>query len=236
MLILSLDSTAPIASAAITEDEKLKSIYTAAGTNTHSETLLPMIMSSLKTLGLKISDIDIFACSVGPGSFTGVRIGTAIIKGLAFGTGKPCIGVSTLEALAENMSSFDGIVCPVMNARRSQVYNAVFRAQNNKIERLSEDSIISTSELAKILDEKYKNNKIYFTGDGYDIARKEILLPDIAETPELNRYQNAYCVAKCALKKYNGGGDFSDINLVPVYLRPSQAERERAEKLKSENI
>ena len=122
MKILALDSTAAVCSCAVCEDEKILSVFTVNSGNTHSETLLPMIEASLRMLSLEVCDIDLFAFSEGPGSFTGVRIGAATLKGLAFGRNKPCVGVSTLKALASNLSGMSGIVCPVMNARRNQVY------------------------------------------------------------------------------------------------------------------
>ena len=126
MLILALDSTAQVGSVALCEDEKLIAEYTLNTGHTHSETLLPMVESVLKISGYTVDDVELFVCTAGPGSFTGVRIGAATVKGIAFGKDKPCIGVSTLEALALNGVALDGILCPCMNARRQQVYNALF--------------------------------------------------------------------------------------------------------------
>ena len=127
MLIIALDSTAVVASVALCRDDTPIAIFHVKNGNTHSETLLPMVESVLKCAGYTVDDVDLFACSVGPGSFTGVRIGVSTVKGLAFGKNKPCVAVSTLEALAENLVPQSGILCPVMNARRGQVYNALFR-------------------------------------------------------------------------------------------------------------
>ena len=127
MYILSLDSTAIAATVALCDDEKLLSLTTVENGNTHSQTLLPMVEETLARFELCPADIALLACSAGPGSFTGVRIGVSTIKGLAFGTNIPCVGTSTLEALAQNLIGFDGILCPVMNARRNQVYNALFQ-------------------------------------------------------------------------------------------------------------
>ena len=145
MKIFACDSTAKTASVALCENNILLAEFTQNGGNTHSETLLPMVESALKTLGLRADDIDLFACSAGPGSFTGVRIGAATIKGLAFAKGKPCVGVSTLEALAYNLVGYEGLICPVMNARRSQVYTALFRSNGEVLERLMDDSAIAIS-------------------------------------------------------------------------------------------
>lgn len=232
MLILALDSTAVAASVALCDGEKMLANYTINLGNTHSDTLLPMVEAVLKAAKITASDIDLFAASVGPGSFTGVRIGTATVKGLAFGKDKPCIGVSTLEALAYNLIGFDGIACPVMNARRSQVYTALFEIGSNKAPvRLTPDRAISIAELEAELLTQIR--PVYLSGDGYDITREVFSRFTAPETPAILIPQNAYSVAMCALKQYNEGERTTDIELSPVYLRLSQAERERAEKEKN---
>ena len=128
MKILALDSSATVATVALCEDQRLLAEYTVNNGNTHSETLLPMVESLLANFSMTAKDVDIFAASIGPGSFTGVRIGAATLKGLAFASNKACVGVSTLEARAYNLVSHKGLICPVMNARRSQVYTALFRS------------------------------------------------------------------------------------------------------------
>lgn len=229
MKILALDSTAVVASCAICEDETLLASFTVNNKNTHSETLLPMVEASLKLLRLTADDIDIFALSEGPGSFTGVRIGAATVKGLAFGKNKPCVGISTLEALAENLSGMNGILCPVMNARRNQVYNALFKSENGRITRLCPDRAISTDELEDELSSY--SETIYMVGDGdflmYESPSRKA---EYGYVPEPLRYQSGYSVAKVALEKHRSGEIKTDIELAPTYLRPSQAERTRAEK------
>ncbi len=225
MRILALDSTAVTASVAVTEDERLVAQLTLNNGNTHSQTLLPMVESLFKMLDITADDIDIFACSAGPGSFTGVRIGAATVKGLAFGRGKDCIGVSTLEALAYNMRGYKGIVCPVMNARRSQVYTAIFRSDGKDIVRLEDDAAISARELEGML--LAYDEPIYLCGDGIGVCIDAFESAKIMETPEESRYQSAYSVAQVALHLYRNGVRCSDGELVPTYLRPSQAERER---------
>ena len=145
--ILALDSTADVSSVAVCEGEKLLSEITINTGNTHSQTLLPSVEMALKLAELSVDDVDLFTCSVGPGSFTGVRIGVATVKGLAFGKDKPCVPVSTLDALAYNLRGYNGIICPVMNARRMQVYNALFRCENGILTRLCDDRAISIAEL-----------------------------------------------------------------------------------------
>lgn len=227
MKILALDSTAIIASVALCEDERLLGEFTLQNGNTHSETLLPMIESLLRFHRLSVDEIDLFAASAGPGSFTGVRIGAATIKGLAFDTQKPCIGVSTLEALAENLNLVNGLVCPVMNARRKQVYTALFRYQNGAAERLMEDSAIAIAELDERLSAY--DEPIYLVGDGYDVT-VGLLTHAVLPTPERLRHQSAYSVAQIARQLYAAGKCTTDSEMVATYLRPSQAERERAER------
>jgi len=229
MKILALESSALTASVAVCEDGRLLGEYTQNNGNTHSENLLPMVESLLSFLGLEISDIDGFAVSAGPGSFTGVRIGVATLKGLAFGSGKPCIGVSTLEALARNLCVPNGLICPVMNARRKQFYTALFRNNGTSMERLMPDSALSYEELDEAL--AAYDEPVYLVGDGYALA-EDLLTHPIGHTPERLRYQSAYSVAAVALDAYKSGAYTTDQALSPVYLRPCQAERERAEREK----
>jgi tRNA threonylcarbamoyladenosine biosynthesis protein TsaB len=228
MKILALDSTAIAASVALCEDEKLLGEYTIANGNTHSQTLLPMVESILNLFDLTADDIDLFAASAGPGSFTGVRIGAATVKGLAFATEKPCIGVSTLEALAYNLAHTDGLICPVMNARRQQVYTALFRCKNGVLERLMPDSAIAITELDTHLSQY--DEPVRLCGDGYDVTLP-LMTHTVIPTSERYRHQSAYSVAQVARRMYEGGEVCTDITLSPIYLRLSQAERERAERM-----
>lgn len=228
MKILALDSTALVASVALCEDERLLGELTLNNGNTHSQTILPMTEFLLKQFAMTVDDIDAFALSQGPGSFTGVRIGAATIKGLAFGANKPCIGVSTLEALAYNLCDAEGLVCPVMNARRKQVYTALFKVENRDFTRLLPDSAIAIAELDEILS-KY-DLPVRLCGDGYDITA-ENLTHAILPVSERYRHQSAYSVAQIAKKQYENGQISSDLTLAPTYLRLSQAERERAERM-----
>ncbi len=229
MKILALESSAIAASVALTRDGILLAETTVNIGNTHSETLLPIVENMMKQTGLSVADADLFAVSVGPGSFTGVRIGVATVKGLAFGSGKPCVGVSTLEALAENLSVVsDALICPVMNARRNQVYTALFRGGK----RLMPDSAISAEELDEIL--AAYDEPVLFTGDGYDLITGQTshrFLP----VPERLRVQSAASVAAVARRCYAEGRFTTDAGLVPVYLRPSQAERTRAQMLNNQS-
>ena len=234
MKILALDSTADVGTVALCEDKKLIAQITVNTGNTHSETLLPSVESALKLAGVPINDIDLFACSTGPGSFTGVRIGVATIKGLAYGKNKPCASISTLDALARNLLGFDGIICPVMNARRSQVYNALFECRGGEIKRLCPDRAISIEELDGELSQI--DDKIYLCGDGYSITEANLKKTKIENIPYPLRLTNAYSVALSAIEKCEKGDLLTDSTLVPIYLRPSQAERERLERLEKEKI
>ncbi|MBR5615213.1 MAG: tRNA (adenosine(37)-N6)-threonylcarbamoyltransferase complex dimerization subunit type 1 TsaB [Clostridia bacterium] len=235
MYILSLDSTAIAATVALCDDQKLLSLTTVENGNTHSQTLLPMVEETLARFELRPTDVELYACSAGPGSFTGVRIGASTIKGLAFGTSISCIGVSTLEALAQNLVGFDGILCPVMNARRNQVYNALFECKDGVITRLCEDRAIALDALDEELS-AMGDKPVYLVGDGYDLSLSQLkkCADHIRPTPVLLRTQNAYSVAQVALVLYESGVRTNDQELVPVYLRPCQAERERLERLEKE--
>ncbi len=227
MKILSLDSSAQVATVALCEDESLLAEFTLNNGNTHSETLLPMVETILKAYGITVDDIDLFACTSGPGSFTGVRIGAATVKGLAFGRKTPCIGVSTPEAIAENLSSLGGLICPVMNARRSQVYTALFRSDGKSLTRLMDDSALSIAELDQILSAY--GEPVAFAGDGYDVTLRALQKTEPHPVCERLRPQSAYSTAQVAYRQYLAGNTESDASLRVNYLRPSQAERTRME-------
>ena len=228
MKILALDSSAVVASVALCEDDKLLAEYTLNNGNTHSETLLPMVESIFRHFGISARDIDLFAVSAGPGSFTGIRIGAATLKGLAFGMDLPCVGVSTLEAIATNLVLRPSLICPVMNARRGQVYTALFRSDGQKLERLMPDSALSIAELDEQLA-KY-GEPVCFCGDGYGITLAALKQTAASPVPDRLRHQSAYSVAQVAKRMYEAGQYTDDAGLTVTYLRPSQAERERMER------
>lgn len=233
MNILALDSTAVTASVAVSRDETTLAAARANNGLTHSEILLPMAEAMLDAAGITPDDIDLFACTAGPGSFTGVRIGTATVKGLAFGRGKPCVGVSTLEALAEGLAPLPGILVGVMDARRAQVYCGIFTVSEGVLTRLAPDRAMALSDLVCEVMRDYPGNTVYLAGDGYDIAHAAFLdagCPGLAETPPALRAQDAAAVARCALRAYRNGLAVTDDELRPVYLRLPQAERDLIEK------
>jgi tRNA threonylcarbamoyladenosine biosynthesis protein TsaB len=231
MKIFACDSTAKTASVALCEDNILLAEFTQNGGNTHSETLLPMTEVLLNSMKTDIDEIDVFAVSEGPGSFTGVRIGAATVKGFAHRKDKPCIGVSTLEALATNLAFGENkIIIPVMDARRGQFYTAKFSFNEVKLERISDDMAQSFEDFFE--EVKALGSKIYLVGDGYSAGRKLLGDEYSYETPEKLRYQSAYSVAQIAYRKYLDGDRTSAEKLRPTYLRLPQAERDRLEKTK----
>ena len=230
MLILAFESSARAASVALVEDGRLISQYSQCSGLTHSRTLLPMAEDMLKNAELSLDKVDLFAVAHGPGSFTGIRIGVSTVKGLAWAADKPCVGVSTLEAMAWHGLAAGGLVCPVMDARRSQVYNALFKVENGRPVRLCEDRPIALSQLAEELRDL--NAPAFLIGDGAELAEKYLREQGLACTvaPENLRWQSAWGVAMAAMDKTPGSADA----LLPVYLRLSQAERERQERLARE--
>ncbi len=239
MLILSIDSSATAASVALVDDSKLVGEFFINTELTHSRTLMPMISNLLLVVGKTVSDIELIAISTGPGSFTGVRIGVATAKGLAFADDIPCIGISTLESMAYNLNLTDCIVCAAMDARRDQVYNAMFRIKYGNIERLCEDRAISLADLKQDISENYSKEHIILVGDGSRLAMRELmdLKTYIELAPDSLLYQRASSVAYCAKAKIAlGQKPVKCDKLLPSYLRLSQAERERAEKDKQKQI
>ena len=227
MLTLAFESSAKAASVALCEDGRLISQVIQCSGLTHSRTLLPMAEDLLKNAEMEMKQIDCFAVAQGPGSFTGIRIGIATVKGLAWAADKPCIGVSTLAAMAWNGVAAGGLICAVMDARRSEVYNALFRIEDGRPVRLCPDRAISLSALTEELREK--GEAPFLVGDGTERAsaffREQHL--DHRVPPENVRWQNAWGVAmEAAGKKL-----CTSQELLPVYLRLSQAERERQARL-----
>lgn len=237
MIVLALESTAKAASAAVLSDDRVLAQTTVYAGRTHSETLLPMTDALLADCGLGYDDIDLFACAAGPGSFTGVRIGAATVKGLAFGRQKPCAEVSATEALAENLVPLSGILCPVMDARRDQVYNALFTVRDGTLVRLCEDRAISAAALAGEITEKYPHQPIRLVGDGIAVAEDALRKAgaDVCLPPAGVSLQSAASVGVCALRAFYEGKTVSDAAFRPAYLRLPQAERERLERLQKEN-
>lgn len=231
MVILGIESSAVSASAAVVRDGKLLSEGFLNVGLTHSVTLLPLIKQVSEGAGLTPEEIDAVAVSNGPGSFTGVRIGVATAKGIAQPTGKKCVPVSTLEAIAYPLADSDCIAVSVMDARCNQVYCALFRCANGRMIRLTEDDAITLDALSDIL--KGYNEKFILIGDGADISYKYLhdSLPDITVASPLIKYQRASSVAFLAAERLENNDNIrTPDDLVPSYLRLSQAERELKKK------
>ena len=230
MLTLAFETSAKAGSVALTEDGKLLGeSYQNTGL-THSQTLMAMAEDLLKQCGKTMADVTAVAVAEGPGSFTGVRIGVAAAKGLAWGGQLPCYGVSTLEAMAVSLGAYEGHVCACMDARRSQVYNALFLADGGKLTRLSEDRAIALAELKTELE--HIDGPIFLVGDGAVLTHKTLSgeIPNLILPPEHRLHQRAVGVALLAEQKQSAGEPGDGNALSPNYLRLSQAERERLEK------
>lgn len=235
MKILALESSAVAASAALCEDETLLAQSFQNSGLTHSQTLLPMAEQVLGSAGLSVSDLDLIAVAAGPGSFTGLRIGVAAAKGLAWAAQLPCAGCSTLLSMAWNLAALEGSeICCAMDARRKQVYNARFRIEQGQPQRLTEDRAISLEDLTRELSGTTATQIV--VGDGAQLCCDALIaagIPARLAPPNL-RLQSAWGVARAALDLANNGLTVSHDRLVPVYLRLSQAERERLEREQNE--
>ena len=230
MNILAVDTSANVASAALMCDGVLMAETMLNNKKTHSEKLMPMIDDILKNSGIDISEIDLFAVANGPGSFTGLRIGVSAVKGLAHASNKPIVGISTLEGLAYNLFYTDGIISPIMDARRSQVYNAVYKWDCGEFKELTAPRALSLEECIKGFE---KEKRVYFVGDGVPVYKDEIskLMGERAIfVPANNLNQRASSLAVLAQQRADRATDAN--SLMPFYLRKPQAEREYEEKMK----
>ena len=230
MKILAIETSAKSVSAAVVEGGvPLASAYQNRGL-THSRTLMPLLDGMLSAAGLKAEDMDLLAVANGPGSFTGLRIGVSALKGLAWALEKPCCGVSTLAAMARNLAHMEGLIVCAMDARRDQVYNALFLAHDGILTRQCPDRAISLAELSEEL--KNRPEPKFIVGDGARLCYNTLTEQGITlkMAPEHLRMQSAWGVARAALELVRSGGLVSGEELAPVYCRLSQAERERLER------
>lgn len=230
MKILAMDTTAKAASVSLLTEEKILAEYSVNVGLTHSQTIMPMCESLLQQAGCPVSEIDYFAVSNGPGSFTGLRIGIAAVKGLAYASSKPCVAVSTLDALSYNVPDFNGIICCVMDARCQQVYNALYLQENGGRRKKGPDRAISFTDLLEEL--KKEEKAIILVGDGALLCYNEYkaVLPNLVLSGPASRYQRASSVGLAALEKIASGEIISAGALVPEYLRLPQAQRELIKK------
>ena len=225
-MILGIDSSAITAGCALYDNGKVIAEQFLNTKHTHSQTLLPMVETMLKSAEVALADVDVIAVTAGPGSFTGLRIGIASVKGMAMGAGKRCIPISTLEAIAYNFVGVDGIICCAMDARCGQVYNALFKSENGVITRLCEDRAVKSADLYEEL--KKLNGRIILAGDGAEILDKSTE-HSFSLAPLPLRYQRGLGVCLAA----EGKDSIDAAALMPSYLRLPQAERERLEREKS---
>lgn len=230
MRVLAIDTSASPASAALVENQKIIGEFFINTKLTHSQTIMPMVDSLLSCCETKLKDVDVLAVSAGPGSFTGIRIGIAAVKGMACGCNKRCVAVSTLEAMAYCHLYHNGIICAVMDARCNQVYNGLFKVENGKVERLCPDRAISIDDLIKELENAHE--KIILVGDGAEICSRAMAQTAVCAqiAPYNVRFQNASAVAFAAEIQAKNGNTISSRELMPVYLRLPQAERELKKK------
>lgn len=231
MKILALDSSGLVASVAVTENDRLLAEYTVNYKKTHSQTLLPMLDEICKMIELDLESIDAIAVAAGPGSFTGLRIGSATAKGLGLALNKPLIGVPTVEALAYNLYDVSGLICPIMDARRNQVYTGIYRFTEHQMVTVKEQVAVGIEELVNELNQK--GEAVTFLGDGVavyrDLLGEKLTIPYSFAPLHLSR-QRAGAVAALAERYYAEGKIETAREHQPEYLRVSQAERERAER------
>mgnify|MGYP003417555782 FL=1 len=235
MLLLAFETSAKSCSAALHDGKGLLAESYQNSGLTHSQTLMVMAEDLLKVCGKSAADVTHLAVAAGPGSFTGVRIGVSAAKGFAWGAEKPVYGVSTLEAMALGLGVMDGHICCCMDARRKQVYNAIFLAENGRLTRVCEDRAISLEELKEEL--LSIDGPIYLVGDGAELTMRTLgaEIPALILPPEHRRHQRASGVALAAIGAMERGESADGAALQPNYLRLSQAERERMEKLRKNN-
>ncbi len=234
MKILAVDSSSATASVALTDDKKIIAEYFINAGLTHSQTLAPMIDSVLKNLKIEPMEIDLYASTNGPGSFTGLRIGMATVEAMALANNKLCFGVSSLEALAYNINNSENIICACMDARRGQVYNALFKLKNNQLVRLTEDRSILIKDLAEEL--KNLNCNIEIVGDAAELCYNSTDINSLGSKcillPEKNRYIKASSVALAALKTFDSKHDLNtELDLKVNYIKIPQAQRVMEEKI-----
>lgn len=231
MRILALDSSGLVATVAILEDEQMIAEYTVNYKKTHSQTLLPMLDEIVKMTEFDLSTIDAIAVAGGPGSFTGLRIGAATAKGLGLALNKPIIHVPTVDGLAYNLYGSDGIICPIMDARRSQVYTGLYRFADGEFQVIEAQMAISVQELVEKLNAY--GEKVTFLGDGVPVYGKDLkceLKVTCQFAPAHMNRQRATAVGALGMKYYQEGKVETAAEHRPDYLRLSQAEREKAER------
>ena len=231
MKVLGIDSSGMVASIAVVEDMQMLGEYTINYKKTHSQTLLPMLDEVAKMIELDLADIDVIAVAAGPGSFTGLRIGSATAKGLGLALKKPLVSVPTLEGLAYNLYGCEQLICPMMDARRSQVYTGIYEFDGNTLRKVEDQMAVPVEEILEKLNTIGK--EVVLAGDGVPVYMEQIekylKVPYLIAPAHLNR-QRAGAVAVLGMQYAKEGKTETAMEHQPDYLRLSQAERERAEK------
>ncbi len=225
MLIFGIDTCCMAATAALVDEERMIAETVINHKRTHSQKMMPQVEQMFRQAEVEAQAVDAFAAAVGPGSFTGVRIGVATAKALAQATDKPCVAVSTLHALAHQVQIFDGIVCPILDARRNQVYNATFQG-GRELKRLCEDRAIALEDL--LCELRREQTAVLFLGDGVAAYRAEIeqALGEQAQFPPRSLMMNlGGSVAELGLEAIRRGETVLYQDLIPSYVRLSQAEQ-----------
>ena len=234
MIVLSIDSSSLVTTVALLKDEFILGEYTLNFKREHSVILMEKIEMLLKDCQIDIGEVDGFVVSKGPGSFTGLRIGMATVKGLSIGSNKPYVSISSLDALANSLITFDGIICPIMDALRDSVYTGLYKNINGKLVKILECTALELTELSDILNEK--SEKVIFTGDGVS-KHKEFLIKNVNNcefAPNHLSIIRASSLGELGMEKIKHG-EIDDINSAPLYIKKPQAERELEQRLAMKN-
>ena len=234
MIVLSMDSSSLVTTVALLKDEHLLGEFTLNFKREHSVILMEKIEMLLKDCNIDISEVDGFVVSKGPGSFTGLRIGMATVKGLSMGSNKPYLSISSLDALAYSLVNFDGIICPIMDALRDSVFTCMYEFSNEELSKIIDYSALSLDELVEVLQQK--DEPVIFTGDGVYKYKEYLLekLPNAKFAPNHLSVVRASALGELGMELLRKG-QYDDMNSSPLYLKKPQAERELEQRMKMQN-
>ena len=234
MIVLSMDSSSLVTTVALLKDEHLLGEFTLNFKREHSVILMEKIEMLLKDCNIDISEVDGFVVSKGPGSFTGLRIGMATVKGLSMGSNKPYLSISSLDALAYSLVNFDGIICPIMDALRDSVFTCMYKSSNGELSKIIDYSALSLDELVEVLQQK--DEPVIFTGDGVYKYKEYLLgtLPNAKFAPNHLSVVRASAPGELGMELLRKG-QYDDMNSSPLYLKKPQAERELEQRMKMQN-
>ena len=234
MIVLSMDSSSLVTTVALLKDEHLLGEFTLNFKREHSVILMEKIEMLLKDCNIDISEVDGFVVSKGPGSFTGLRIGMATVKGLSMGSNKPYLSISSLDALAYSLVNFDGIICPIMDALRDSVFTCMYKSSNGEHSKIIDYSALSLDELVEVLQQK--DEPVIFTGDGVYKYKEYLLekLPNSKFAPNHLSVVRASALGELGMELLRKG-QYDDMNSSPLYLKKPQAERELEQRMKMQN-